>query len=276
MSEDVIEYEKLIDKDSILSKNDLFNFYKKFNSDCEKFNHEVFCKNDLYNDVAKKNVKDILRKLMRNVNKLSEDNSEDYNNIDKGNYINKRCIYLKYWLYDIILANKIDESNISRLFHELSQNKGKVTSIDKKCEFYALKSREIKDIKKLYDYFVYFDGYKFVKNIINEKIFNNRYLDYLKGAIDVYEKSEIECSKNENTREYCSEFDEYIKRFIDKSVLYSLAEKISSEDVVTLIEKTLEHKSSLLKPSVQGVLEKRVTTKYFLKKIMKYNIYIFY
>nr|AFD10475.1 variable surface protein vir 21 [Plasmodium vivax] len=276
MSEDVIGYEKLIDKDSILSKNDLFNFYKKFNSDCEKFNHEVFCKNDLYNDVAKKNVKDILRKLMRNVNKLSEDNSEDYNNIDKGNYINKRCIYLKYWLYDIILANKIDESNISRLFHELSQNKGKVTSIDKKCEFYALKSREIKDIKKLYDYFVYFDGYKFVKNIINEKIFNNTYLDYLKGAIDVYEKSEIECSKNENTREYCSEFDEYIKRFIDKSVLYSLAEKISSEDVVTLIEKTLEPKSSLLKPSVQGVLEKRVTTKYFLKKIMKYNIYIFY
>nr|QOQ34050.1 variant interspersed repeats 21 [Plasmodium vivax] len=276
MSEDVIEYEKLIDKDSILSKNDLFNFYKKFNSDCEKFNHEVFCKNDLYNDVAKKNVKDILRKLMRNVNKLSEDNSEDYNNIDKGNYINKRCIYSKYWLYDIILANKIDESNISRLFHELSQNKGKVTSIDKKCEFYALKSREIKDIKKLYDYFVYFDGYKFVRNIINEKIFNNTYLDYLKGAIDVYEKSEIECSKNENTREYCSEFDEYIKRFIDKSVLYSLAEKISSEDVVTLIEKTLEPKSSLLKPSVQGVLEKRVTTKYFLKKIMKYNIYIFY
>nr|QOQ34043.1 variant interspersed repeats 21 [Plasmodium vivax] len=276
MSEDVIEYEKLIDKDSILRKNDLFNFYKKFNIDCEKFNHEDFCKNDLYNDVAKKNVKDILRKLMRNVNKLSEDNSEDYNNIDKGNYINKRCIYLKYWLYDIILANKFDESNISRLFHELSQNKGKVTSIDKKCEFYALKSREIKDIKKLYDYFVYFDGYKFVKNIINEKIFNNTYLDYLKGAIDVYEKSEIECSKNENTREYCSEFDEYIKRFIDKSVLYSLAEKISSEDVVTLIEKTLEPKSSLLKPSVQGVLEKRVTTKYFLKKIMKYNIYIFY
>nr|AFD10486.1 variable surface protein vir 21 [Plasmodium vivax] len=276
MSEDVIEYEKLIDKDSILSKNDLFNFYKKFNSDCEKFNHEVFCKNDLYNDVAKKNVKDILRKLMRNVNKLSEDNSEDYNNIDKGNYINKRCIYLKYWLYDIILANKIDESNISRLFHELSQNKGKVTSIDKKCEFYALKSREIKDIKKLYDYFVYFDGYKFVKNIINEKIFNNRYLDYIKGAIDVYEKTEIECPERENTRGYCNEFNEYIKRFIDKSVLYSLAEKISSEDVVTLIEKTLEPKSSLLKPSVQGVLEKRVTTKYFLKKIMKYNIYIFY
>nr|AFD10478.1 variable surface protein vir 21 [Plasmodium vivax] len=276
MSEDVIEYEKLIDKDSILSKNDLFNFYKKFNSDCEKFNHEVFCKNDLYNDVAKKNVKDILRKLMRNVNKLSEDNSEDYNNIDKGNYINKRCIYLKYWLYDIILANKFDESNISSLFHELSQNKGKVTSNNLKCEIYKLSLSEIKDIKKLYDYFVFFDGYKFVKHIINEKIYNNRYLDYIKGAIDVYEKTEIECSKNENTREYCSEFDEYIKRFIDKSVLYSLAEKISSEDVVTLIEKTLEPKSSLLKPSVQGVLEKRVTTKYFLKKIMKYNIYIFY
>nr|QOQ34047.1 variant interspersed repeats 21 [Plasmodium vivax] len=276
MSEDVIEYEKLIDKDSILSKNDLFNFYKKFNSDCEKFNHEVFCKNDLYNDVAKENVKDILRKLMRNVNKLSEDNSEDYNNIDKGNYINKRCIYLKYWLYDIILANKFDESNISSLFDEWSHNKDKVTSNNLKCEIYKLSLSEIKDIKKLYDYFVFFDGYKFVKHIINEKIYNNRYLDYIKGAIDVYEKTEIECSKNENTREYCSEFDEYIKRFIDKSVLYSLAEKISSEDVVTLIEKTLEPKSSLLKPSVQGVLEKRVTTKYFLKKIMKYNIYIFY
>nr|AFD10477.1 variable surface protein vir 21 [Plasmodium vivax] len=275
MSEDVIEYEKLIDKDSTLSKNDLFNFYKKFNSDCKTIKDELFCKDDLINGVNE-NVKDIFKKLMRNMNKLSKKNDEDYDIIDNGNYINKRCIYLKYWLYDIILANKIDESNISRLFHELSQNKGKVTSIDKKCEFYALKSREIKDIKKLYDYFVYFDGYKFVKNIINEKIFNNRYLDYIKGAIDVYEKTEIECPERENTRGYCNEFNEYIKRFIDKSVLYSLAEKISSEDVVTLIEKTLEPKSSLLKPSVQGVLEKRVTTKYFLKKIMKYNIYIFY
>nr|QOQ34038.1 variant interspersed repeats 21 [Plasmodium vivax] len=284
MSEEVIEYKKLIDKDSTLGNNDLYNFYNKFNNSCENFNDEVFCNVDLYNGV-KENVKDILRKLMRNVNKLSMNKGQDYNSIDKGNYNNKRCIYLKYWLYDIILANKFDESNISRLFHELSQNKGKVTSIDKKCVFYRLSLSEIKDIKKLYDYFVFFDGYNFVENIINEKIYNNRYLDYLKGAIDVYKKTEISCPKSENTKGYCNELNKYIKVYIDENVLYSLEKKILNEDIVTLIEKTLEPKSALLKPPVQGVLEERVSekpninkvkNKYFLKKIMKYNIYIFY
>nr|AFD10481.1 variable surface protein vir 21 [Plasmodium vivax] len=275
MSEEVIEYKKLIDNDSTLSKNDLFNFYKKFNSDCKTIKDELFCKDDLINGVNE-NVKDIFKKLMRNMNKLSKKNDEDYDIIDNGNYINKRCIYLKYWLYDIILTKKIDQSSISKFFDELSQNKGKVTSNNIKCEIYKLSLSEIKDIKKLYDYFVFFDGYKFVKHIINEKIYNNRYLDYLKGAIDVYKKTEIECSKNENKREYCNEFDEYIKLYIENKVLYSLEEKIMNEDIVTLIDKTLEPKSALLKPPVQGVLEKRVNTIYFLKKKMKYNIYIFY
>ncbi|GAB67081.1 VIR-like CYIR protein [Plasmodium cynomolgi strain B] len=163
MSEDVIEYKQLIDNDPTLSKNDLSEFYEKFSRDCEKSNTEGYCNDDMGEDLNG-SAKDIFKKLIRNINELIR-----YNGIYNEKYINKLCIYLKYWFYDKILTKNIDYSNIGNFFDALSQYKGEDTSESKTCEFYQLKLTEIKDIKKLYDYFMFFDGYNSVKSTINDK-----------------------------------------------------------------------------------------------------------
>ncbi|KMZ95382.1 variable surface protein Vir21 [Plasmodium vivax Mauritania I] len=255
MSEDVVDYIKLIDNDPTLCNNDLFKFYDKFSSKCEDSNGEDYCKVNMFEDVNG-SAKDIFKKLMRNVNMLIKDNGKHYDTIDKGNYTSKRCIYLKYWLYDKILTENINESSISKIFNALSQNKENLTNNDIKCEFHEINLNEIKDMKKLYDYFVFYDGYKFVENIIYDKIFNSVHHDYLKRAIDVHKNAESECSKQDITGGYCNEYNKYIKKYIDSDVLNSLEKKLKDEDIVTLIKNTLETKGTTSVQHVQGSPEK--------------------
>ncbi|KMZ82576.1 variable surface protein Vir21 [Plasmodium vivax India VII] len=265
MSEDVVDYIKLIDKDPTLCNNDLFKFYKKFSSKCEDLNDEAYCKVNMFEGVNE-SANDIFKKLMRNVNKIIKNSDIYYNTIDNGNYINKRCIYLKYWLYDKILTKNIDESNIGKIFEALVPNNEKPSDNSLKCEFHEIKLNEIKDIKKLYDYFVFYDGYKFVGNIINDKIFNSVHRDYLKGAIDVHKKAESDCTEK-NITGYCNEYNNYIKKYIDGKVLYSLEKKLKDEDIVTIIEKTLETQGTTPAPRVKGALEEGDTSHTDEKKV---------
>ncbi|KMZ88971.1 variable surface protein Vir21 [Plasmodium vivax Brazil I] len=258
MSEDVVDYIKLIDKDPTLCNNDLFKFYEKFNSKCENPSDEDYCKDNIVG--VNESANDIFKKLMRNVYRLIKNSGTYYNTIDSGNYSSKRCIYLKYWFYDKILTENIDESSISKLFNALSQNKENLTNNDIKCEFHEINLNEIKDMKKLYDYFVFYDGYKFVENIIYDKIFNSVHHDYLKRAIDVHKNAESECSKQDITGGYCNEYNNYIKKHINSSLLYSLEEKLKDEDIVTLIEKTIETKGTTSAQNVQGAQERGETS----------------
>ncbi|SCO70742.1 VIR protein [Plasmodium vivax] len=253
MSEDVVDYIKLIDNDPTLCNNDLFKFYDKFSSKCEDSNGEDYCKVNMFEDVNG-SANYIFKKLMRNVDRLKKDNGKHYDTIDNGNYTSKRCIYLKYWLYDKILTENINESSISKIFDALVQNKEKPTNNTTECEFYKIKLDEIKEIKKLYDYFVFYDGYKFVENIINDKIFNSVHRDYLKGAIDVHKQAKQKCPKN-HINGYCNEYNKYIKD-INSEVFNSLEKKLKDEDIVTLIEKTLKTKGTPSAQHVQGSQEK--------------------
>lgn len=127
---------------------------------------------------------------------------------------NKLCIYLKYWFFDQIMTKGMDNSQIIQFFDVWNKLKGETCS-DCVCQFYKLSLNEIKQIKYLYDYFLFYDRSDEVKekNVAKDKIFSTEYCSYIKESSFIYSSRVVGCEGN-TVNSYCKEFNEYIKNYI--------------------------------------------------------------
>ncbi|SBT73949.1 PIR protein [Plasmodium ovale] len=224
---DYLQFKKTSDKDYISMDETLYKFYSEFDKHCNS-DDDTICFYFIPETIANTSVRELLKKFMRNLKKLSDKNGAHFNTIDKENNINKRCTYLKYWFYDQIISKnyQISDEDMDNFFNFLEGLKYVIFDTFP-CDFYKIKLKDIKEIKKLYDYFVFYDAYK-SQNIINYQIYNSAHCHYLKGAPFLYKEKERQCNLPDKT-EYCKEFSKHIKNNIEKNVLLSLRGKCKDE-----------------------------------------------
>ncbi|SBS79986.1 PIR Superfamily Protein [Plasmodium ovale curtisi] len=240
---DYLQFKKTSDKDYISMDETLYKFYSEFDKHCNS-NDDTICFYFIPETIANTSVRELLKKFMRNLKKLSDKNGAYFNTIDKENNTNKRCTYLKYWFYDQIISKnyQISDEDMDNFFDYLERLKYVIFDTFP-CDFYKIKLKDIKEIKKLYDYFVFYDAYK-IQNIINHQIYNSVHCHYLKGATFLYKEKERQCNLSDKT-EYCKEFSNHIQNNIEKNVLLSLRGKCKGEKVITLPQTTHQNEITL-------------------------------
>lgn len=165
-----------------------------------------------------KSARELHSKFMRNVKNLKIKDNSYFNNIDNGNDLEKRCIYLKYWLYKEILTKITEDKDIDSLLSSLSSEKRYFHSDAYSCEFYKMNKKEIREIKKIYEYFLFYNIYKKYTLEDSAKI-DRVHCNYLKEVHYLFDQISMKCLESES--DYCKEFNNYIKKHISESVLSS-------------------------------------------------------
>ncbi|SBT58500.1 PIR Superfamily Protein [Plasmodium ovale wallikeri] len=216
-----------------LKSSELYRFYNKFNEKYDINNNSISL--DSLFSSEKIGVRKIYKKLWSNLYRLLK-NHADFNGITKAN--NKRCIYLKFWFYDHLLNEEVDESDITN-FYDLWEQVKKLlfTRNNSPCEFYRMELKDIKDIKKLYDYFIFYEAFMYEK-ILKDYTHNNARCYYLNTTFDVFDQRKSECNTQDNTG-YCAEFKTYLKDHINENMLNSFKIKCPKEESVQSSEQTI-------------------------------------
>lgn len=166
---------------------------------------------------------------MRNIEKLSKHNHY-FNKIDNGNNLEKRCIYLKYWLYHKLLSNGIENNDIDILMGSLSSETNYFLNDSYSCKFYKINKKEIRELTKLYDYFLFYNIHK-KYTVIDNKKNNSAHCIYLKGVHELFNKKKDECDKSGSN--LCNEFNNYITKYINNDILTSLNVVCKSNELTT-------------------------------------------
>ncbi|VUZ96296.1 PIR protein [Plasmodium vivax] len=217
----------------------LYKFYFQFNNSYNHKHNELHNREYLSNLSTEGQARDLYKKFIQNIIWLLKKDNNQFNKIDNGEHTEKRCIYLKYWFYDQILKKNINNSEIEKLNEDWVSKKNLLTS-DKKisCEFYKLNLEQIKEIKKLYHFFIIYNIYK------NNDIYPSAYCQYLKELSDIITKNTTRCESHSNDA-YCNEYNTYIKPYIKKDILPLPEDKcekptssISTQDVDEKTEKS--------------------------------------
>ncbi|SBS99121.1 PIR Superfamily Protein [Plasmodium ovale curtisi] len=222
-----------------LKKSELYKSYREFNRNYTP-DKNLFSSLSL-NTSEDVYIRKVYKRLWINLYRLSQ-NAKDFHYITKEN--GKLCTYLKYWFYDKLLHKRTSDTEINVFFnvfekltvHLFPRN-------DCPCEFYRMSIKEIKEIKKLYDYFVFYDGFNY-ENIINNDTHNSVHCDYLKEAIEEYGKKKEECASL-NSKGYCKEFKKNIETYINRDKLTSFKEKCKVEKRIASSEKTVDTEVTL-------------------------------
>ncbi|SCA59888.1 Plasmodium vivax Vir protein, putative [Plasmodium vivax] len=127
-------------------------------------------------------------------------------------------IYLKYWLYDQVIKNNIDDSNIKKFFQGLRNHiepKIKV-KYDNYVKINNLTLSEMKSIKKLYAlYTIFYGNANNSDSCIGDQC---KYIDYFGEGLDEFINSINRCSSDLSTGNYCKEFKEFIDICKDKDL----------------------------------------------------------
>ncbi|SBT74101.1 PIR protein [Plasmodium ovale] len=190
-------------KENTFTKNEtLGDIYTKLEEMCSEDKNKNYCiiDSDQYNDCD--NVKKLYHKLYGNRIKYE---SSDNEFTTLYNYPIKFCNYLKYWLYDKIIFNKFDESEITKVLEGLEKG-DKIQLVmgnSYMCIFDILKLEKIKMIKLFYDYLGNYDVAQ-KKSSINDKICGSSYKEILNKMIDLYNDKKGE----KESYEYSNEFRE--------------------------------------------------------------------
>ncbi|KNA02606.1 hypothetical protein PVNG_05150, partial [Plasmodium vivax North Korean] len=197
--------------------SELYEFYNKFNEDCNTNVDDLYSTIQISPEVIGLSTKNFCNKFFCKLKQLLKRERDYFTKKDESHNINNRCTFLKFWFYDQVIKEKLTENDVKSIIHHWKRQKDVFLSeYECPCEFYEMKENEIKDIKKLYDYFVFYDVYKKF-SIINNKIYNSSYCKYLKNAIDVYNSKVANCKEIENS--VCKEFNNYIKHSINADYL---------------------------------------------------------
>ncbi|SBT02805.1 PIR Superfamily Protein, partial [Plasmodium ovale curtisi] len=177
----------------------------------------------------KAETKELHIKFLRNIEKLSKHNHY-FNKIDNGNNLEKRCIYLKYWLYHKLLSNGIENNDIDILMGSLSSETNYFLNDSYSCKFYKINKKEIRELTKLYDYFLFYNIHK-KYTVIDNKKNNSAHCIYLKGVHELFNKKKDECDKSGSN--LCNEFNNYITKYINNDILTSLNVVCKSNELTT-------------------------------------------
>ncbi|CAI7720799.1 PIR protein [Plasmodium vivax] len=191
----------------------LYKFYFLFNNSYNLKHNELQFREYSFNLLEEGPARDLYKKFIQNIIWLSKNYNNQFNKIDNGEHIKKRCIYLKYWFYDQILKKKINNSEIDKINKDWELKKKLFSSNEHfSCEFYKLSLEHIENIKKLYHFFIIYNIYK------NNNIYPITYCQYLKDISDIITKNNSNCESNSND-EYCNEYNSYIKPYIREYIL---------------------------------------------------------
>ncbi|KMZ99297.1 hypothetical protein PVNG_02180 [Plasmodium vivax North Korean] len=197
-----------------LKANELYKFYIEFNNpyNFDEKDLDAYDSSSAYPE--KNSAKEFYKKFIRNIRLLSKLYSNHFNYIDNGKNIINRCMYMKYWFYDQLLNSNINDNEIN-IFYNYWESQKNVFELNKylSCEIYRIKFEDIKEIKNIYNYFVFYDRYNNF-SAINYKTYDGLYCRYQKWFTEFYKAKEKGCSY-ENSDEICKELNAYIKRYID-------------------------------------------------------------
>ncbi|SCA59674.1 VIR protein [Plasmodium vivax] len=218
-----------MDKDAnpSLKNSELHKFYSEFNEDCNTNVDDLYCTIQISPEAIGPSAKKLCNVFFCNLKQLLGRDKDYFTKKDESYKINNRCMYLKFWLYDQVIKGKLTENDVKNIINDWEREKDiSLSEYNCPCEFYEMKQNEIKEIKQLYDYFVFYDAYKKF-SIINNKIYNSSYCKYLKSVIDLYNKKVVECKTNENS--VCMEFNNYIKSSINADYLLAFNGECKNE-----------------------------------------------
>ncbi|CAI7723941.1 Plasmodium vivax Vir protein, putative [Plasmodium vivax] len=207
---------------SELKETTLYKLYKPyFDTECvdlaDSYGSFVTCYPDGLEGTLPSNLRELYKKFERNLILLC-DKSKEFT-VPWENNEGKLCFYLKYWIYDQLISNNVSQDEFSQFFKHWNENKGKIYS-DCDCKFNITHFRNVKLLKKIYDYFLFLEAYEKTDKI-NEKVSNMNYCKYIEDAKAVYTTYPSICETS-NT-ETCQEFKKYISPYIkeddDTSIL---------------------------------------------------------
>ncbi|SBT75587.1 PIR protein [Plasmodium ovale] len=195
-------------KHSFIKDLDLYKFCVEMDKQFDQVKENETCNKTLFSGVDDPDVIAFLIKVSIILNRLLN-NEISVNNISKLE--DKRCIYLKYWLYEKLITLGFDPYEVNMTFYFLKKhNKGCITSTstEKPCNFYKLSLKDIYVLKNIYNYSETLFN---VDTDIYDKISKDgKYLDYVKNGLNLYKSSKIRCP-TDLQNEYCNEFNEYEK-----------------------------------------------------------------
>ncbi|VUZ98035.1 PIR protein [Plasmodium vivax] len=122
---------------------------------------------------------------------------------------NDICIFLFYWLGDILYDNLNPwfhfNSVISNLFLILRNFSGKKCTAPTYYNIY--KGEDFKNMKLFFDYSKDYDTYQ--QHITDNRTCNEKYNDYLQKHVETYKKFQSECEIKPHSPGYCKAFNEY-------------------------------------------------------------------
>ncbi|SBT56628.1 PIR Superfamily Protein [Plasmodium ovale wallikeri] len=191
----------------------LFNFYKELDAvdPCEG-DSITYCISGEEFNTENKVIRDLYNKLVTNLKNISNRDRNLFGDI----YYDEihKCTYLKYWLLDRILRDNMNGSQVIQFFKILEQKKRENNFPNSGCEFFSMKMNEIRDIKLLYDYYIFYDKCEGEESDIINEIYKSKYCKYIRNAYFVYDQKKLFCA-DDTLNGHCREFNKYIENFID-------------------------------------------------------------
>ncbi|SBT55568.1 PIR Superfamily Protein [Plasmodium ovale wallikeri] len=217
-----------VEEDASLKETKLYKLYQKFDNVCDhSIGSPQLCSSDESHKSLDISIQELYKKLISNLKSISHNNGQIYDDITSDK--NELYTYLKYWFYDHIIKEDINGPQINDILKAWSKEKEE-SCADCKCEFNIKFLSQIEQIKRIYDYSLFYEKYKIARSI-NEKIYRSKYCKYLEGVNIHYTMLEESCTTTPNKLE-CKEFNNYIKNYIkvDNSLTISCPEEASLDD----------------------------------------------
>ncbi|KMZ77009.1 hypothetical protein PVIIG_06076 [Plasmodium vivax India VII] len=201
---------------NVIGKSKFYEIYEVFYKSCYDFvDGYKSCYTGSTNSWAKSvYVIDILKNLYSNLYRIYDSitgtNNTYFENISSEDE-KMCCVSLKYWLYDQIIIESLEETDINAIFtgwETYLKGKIKNRSTDL-CIFNKLKKDEINMIKNIYAlYTVLYDNNDEFETCNDDTC---KYLEYFGKGLDEFISSINSCSSNSNMTNYCNEFNEFIE-----------------------------------------------------------------
>ncbi|SBS95850.1 PIR Superfamily Protein [Plasmodium ovale curtisi] len=146
---------EILRKNTFEHNNDLKKFYNELGNVCTYDRNCTHNSLDSTNDAKTRN---LYKKLDPNIFKFIINEEHHHKNLPQD--INKRCTYFKYWFYDQLIINQLDDEKIGHIIKRLPYKNdnnvefqiGNTERDAKKCYFHIINLQDIRKMKALYDY----------------------------------------------------------------------------------------------------------------------------
>ncbi|SCA59817.1 Plasmodium vivax Vir protein, putative [Plasmodium vivax] len=225
-----------------LNQTSLYAVYQAyFNSECDTFNGAyAYCTPDENYAPLSNRLIDLYKKFVRNLELISDVKEKALDRLEKSQ--DKLCLYLKYWFYDNLISESVTEAEFKNFLSLWNEQKSKKCK-DCNCHFEINTISAIKELKSMYDYFLFTDAYKKISKINNE-ISKKIYCEYIYSAKVNYALIKDTCAQKSNP--YCRELKKYIEKYLvvdeDSSIICNNEE---NTDTYTQTAKHLDQKLSI-------------------------------